>query len=212
MKAYFSRTVLGATISLALALPNAGLASEEENQAIKLCESKILDVYKVDKFRHVWAEQVGNHKFKVHGKVKYEGDKHPFDCKVKHGNIKSYHYDGPHPALNENDDVSVGTALAVGAGLAILAAVAAQSDDDQDSGLSGKKSVLEDECLEALSYRLRDERHHTADVRIKSSKLDGRTLTGEAKVYYGHERPHHANYTCHFDRNGRVHDSQYYLY
>ena len=37
-------------------------------------------------------------------------------------------------------------------------------------------------------------------------------LKGEAKVKYDHGRPHHASYTRHFDRHGRIVDSSYYLY
>jgi len=206
-------SVLGTAVSLALALPSTGLASENEREVIKLCERKIQQIYRVGDFRHVGTDKVGNHKYKVHGKVKYEGHKHGFDCKVKNGRVKSYNYDGPHPGLKDDDDVSLGTALAVGAGLAIVAAVASQANDDgKDGELNVRQSVLEDECHDALSYRLRDERHFSANVHLKSSKLEGRTMTGEAKVRYGHERPHKMEYTCHFDHNGRVADSRYHLY
>ena len=208
---------VAAAMSLGLALPGAAMASEEQ-RARQLCEQKIRDVYGVGDFRHVWGEQVGNHKFKVHGKVKVDDQKYPFDCKVKNGHVKSYAYHGPNPrhrGHKDDDDSNLGTALAVGAGLAIVAALAAsQGDDDNDesSRLTVRKSVLEDDCHDTLQYRIRDEHNYTARVHLQNSRIEGHDLVGGAKVKYEGEHPHHATFTCHFDSRGRVMDSRYHLY
>jgi len=209
---------LAAAIILGFLLPLNAMASEED-RAMQLCESKIRDVYGVSNFRHVSSEREGNHKFLVNGKVKYDDHKYNFNCKVKHGEVRSYAYNGPHKRhQDDNDDASnVGAVIAVGAGLAILAAIAAsQSDDNDDSGqgspLTVSKTVLEDDCHDTLQYRIRDEHDYSARVNIKDSRVDGHDLVGNARVKYDREDPQHATYTCHFDSRGRVLDSSYYLF
>ena len=208
---------LAATMSMALLLPVASMASEQGN-AEQLCKSQIRDAYGVSNFRNVWSETEGNHKFRVHGQVKMDNHKYDFNCKIKHGNVKSYAYDGPHQRHSDKDDDSgIGTAVAVGAGLAINAALAAsQAGDDKHRDTSSSrpvsKSVLEDDCHDMLQYRIRDEHDYTARVTLKDSKIEGHYLVGDAKVQYDRERPHHATYTCHFDSRGRVQDSRYHLY
>jgi hypothetical protein len=217
MNLKFSRALIAGVI-LTLLLPAFAMASEED-RAKRLCESKIEDVYGVNRFRHVLVDRVGNHKFKVHGKVRYDHHKYDFNCKVKQGNVKSYAYKGPHNRHKDDDDDNnnVGAAVAVGAGLAILAAIAMSQagdadDHDKDSTLSVNKSVLEDECHETLQYRIRDEHDYTARVNLKEARIEGHDLVGDAKIKYEREHPQHATYTCHFDSRGRVKDSSYHLY
>ena len=76
-------------VTLGMSLPSYSVASEQE-RAERICQEKIRDVYGVNKFRNVWAERLGNHKFKVHGKVKNQHERYPFDSKVKRGRVKSY--------------------------------------------------------------------------------------------------------------------------
>jgi len=212
-----SNTALATAVILASLFSTSTMASDKD-KAIQVCKSMIEDVYGVNKFRNVWSDREGNHKFMVHGRVKVDDHKYDFNCKVKNGNVKSYAYRGPHKRHGDDDDDSnVGTVIAVGAGLAILAAIAASQADDADdhdksSTLPVSKSVLEDECHEMLQYRIRDEHDHTAQVTLKESRIEGHDLVGDAKVKYHREHPHHANYTCHFDRHGRMKDSRYNLY
>ena len=205
------------TLSLCLALPTTAAASEE-HRAKKLCKNKITQVYGVSRFNNVWVEEVGNHKFKVHGKIRAQDHRYPFNCKVKNGYVKSYAYNGPHSRHRDDDDDSnLGTVVAVGAGLAIIAALAASADDDSDSNaassdINTSKSVLEDDSHDMLQYRIRDEHDSAAEVRIKRSELRGRDLKGEAKVRSTWGPSQRATFTCHFNRNGRLLDSSYHLY
>ncbi len=209
--------MLAVGIMLTLTLPLPAIASEE-NRAKKLCKSKIEDVYGVNNFRNVWSEREGNHKFRIHGQVKTHNHKYDFNCKIKHGNVKSYAYDGPHNRHRDNDDDSnIGTVVAVGAGLAIIAALAASqggADDSHDTNpsLRVSKSVLEDECHDMLQYRIRDEHDYTARVSLKDARIEGHDLVGDAKVKYDREHPQYATYTCHFDSRGRMMDSRYNLH
>lgn len=206
-------TSCGAVILLisGLNLATPSMASEA-TQAQRLCTDKITAISGYSNFSHVWTEQIGNHKFQVHGKaLPGDGHKWIFDCKVKRGQIKSYNYPGP--VKRDNDDDNIGTVLAIGAGLAIVAALAASADDDNDKGTqsTAQKSVLEDDCMEQLQYRIRDDHHSSARVHLKESRLDGHDLVGEAKVRYDHSG-HKAIFTCHFDRHWRLRDSSYHLY
>ena len=203
---------LALLVTLGMSLPSYSVASEQE-RAERICQEKIRDVYGVNKFRNVWAERLGNHKFKVHGKVKIHHERYPFDCKVKRGRVKSYAYHGPNPRHDDHDDNNLVPALAIGAGLAIVAAIAASDDDSSHdkSSLPVQKSVLEDDCHDELQYRIRDEHDHRASVHMRDARTDGHDLKGHANVKYG-GRAHHANFTCHFYGNGRIKDAQYYLY
>lgn len=208
---------LSAAMSLCLLLSGAAMASGED-RAEQLCKEKIHDVYGISDFRHVWGEKAGHHKYKVHGKVRVDNHKYPFNCKVKNGYVKSYTYQGPNPRYRDkdDDDSNLGAVLAVGAGLAIVAAIAASAADDSGGGKSSqlqrKKPALEDDCHDALQYRIRDEHNYTARVHMKNARIEGHDLVGDAKVKYDSEHPHHATFTCHFDSRGRLMDSSYHLY
>ena len=149
--------------------------------------------------------------------MKYHHQKYPFDCKIKRGQVKSYAYSGPSSHHDKHDDDNkVTTALAVGAGLAIITALASssgQGKSDHSEQIHVSKSDLEDECHDMLQYRIRDEHNFRACVNINNSRIEGNDLHGEAKVKYDvGEHPHHAKFTCHFNAKGHVLDSQYYLY
>ena len=105
--------------------------------------------------------------------------------------------------------------LAVGAGLAIIAALASQSgadDREKSSDLKAEKSVLEDDCHDMLQYRIRGEQDPTARDGLKNSRVAGHDLKGEATVRYTLRNAQRASYTCHFNHNGRLKDSQYHIY
>ena len=212
----FSSSLLAVAI---LSSISATVIANEEKDAKKLCKQTLRDHYDIQKFRDLWVEQVGNHKFKVHGKAKTNHHFYPFDCNVKHGHVKSYAYKAPIPdhSGDDDDDSNIGTLIAAGAGLAIIAALAANSDDDdKDSGgssqLNVKKSILEDDCHDGLQYRIRDEHNSSARVAMKASEIKGYDLKGEAKVKYNNSHPQHVRYTCHFSKRGHLVDSSYHLY
>jgi hypothetical protein len=150
-----SATTRSAAVVLSLTLPVGATASDLDD-AQRLCQDRIREVYGVSKLRDVWAEQIGNNKFKVYGKVKADNQLYPFDCKVKHGQVQSYAYDGPHGRPKDDDNSKLGTAVAVGAGLAIIAAIAAM-----DNPYKGEVSVKPDAFLEAREIMGADERTPT---------------------------------------------------
>jgi hypothetical protein len=115
---YRVQFMLALVVSATLALSSTVVASEE-HQARKMCKSKITEVYGVDRFSDLLTDKLGNHKFKVQGKVRVHNHMYPFKCKIKNGHVKSYAYNGPHdrhPEHNydddDDDDSNVGAAIA----------------------------------------------------------------------------------------------------
>lgn len=215
MNAYINR-LLAITLIPGSLLATPVAASEEDN-ARRICKSKIEHVYGVNRFRNIWSEREGNHKYRVHGRVRHHDHLYDFNCKVRNGQVKSYAYNGPHKRHrdDDDDDSNIGAAVAVGAGLAIIAAMAlSQADDGDGKGASQpvSQTVLEDDCHDMLQYRVRDEHDSSARVDLKSAKVEGRDLVGDARIWYDRRHPHHATYTCHFDSRGRLLDSRYHLY
>ena len=215
MKKIVNYVNLLAAVAFAFAVPTSAFADNQ--QAIYTCVEKIQSIYGVKDFRNTSADRLGHNKFKVYGKAKYNDHKYPFNCKIKNGRVKSYHYDGPH-ANSASDDSDLGAAVAIGAGLAIIGALAASSMSSNSDNSSSSNSLqidknrLEDECHDELSYRMRDEHHTSADVRIMSSEIHRNELRGDGKVRWANSRADHFTYTCHFDDQGWARDSQYYLY
>ena len=61
-----SAATRSAVVLLSLTLPVAADASDLDD-AQRLCQDRIREVYGVSKLRDVWAEQIGNNKFMVYG-------------------------------------------------------------------------------------------------------------------------------------------------
>jgi hypothetical protein len=210
-------STLTAALALSLAIPSSAFGLEAYD-AQRLCEDKIRDVYGVNKLRDVWAEQIGNDKFKVYGKVKADNQLYPFDCKVKHGQVQSYAYEGPHGRHKDDDDGKLGTAVAVGAGLAIVAAIAASQSGDGERSKSTStshgrsQSAIEDDCHDAVEARVRYDQERWGRVVFRNTHTSGNQFFGQATVTYGDRQPRQATFSCYLDGYGRVVDSSYQLY
>ena len=182
--------VLSALMVLML-IPASSWAQSRNDRAEDLCTDMIEQQYRVDRFRDVESEKVGNHKWDVHGLVRENSHNYAFNCKIKHGQVTSYSYAGPHRVKHDDDDAE--TAIAVGAGIALLAAIAATSGDDDSSKERGiDKSVMEDHCHDMIQYRVRDEQDYTAEVTMGRSSVEGKNLVGRARIDYAKGRPHKA--------------------
>lgn len=205
-------------LSIAATVPEAQ-AQQGKNQAARLCEQKMTERYGLDSFRDVWVDQTGNRSFEVHGKAKYERQRYPFECRIKNGYVKSYYYNGPHRAHESDDDSKLGTALAVGAGLAIIAALASKGGDAKDddyydfeASTDRDAELLEDDCYDELAQRMRHEHREHVALSLQSKDLRGRTLSGEGIVRWAHHPKSRFEYTCFFDGRGHIRDSEYHYY
>jgi len=206
---------------VALLVSLAGNAQATEEQAIQACQDRMRSEYDVNKFRNVFAERSGNHKYRVYGKVKIRGDRYPFSCRVKRGDVRSYSYNGPHGDRHKNSEKN----LAIGVGLAALAAaaiIASNKNSNENAGFESAwdtnspvdKEYLEDECHDTLASRIRHEHDDVKRVRLNSSQLghQGRKLTGRGHIRWDYGHPSELEFMCQFDRNGRVIDSYYSYY
>ena len=122
--------LFAAAVTLAIAAPSSAFAYDEDS-AIRDCEKRLRDEYKLSDFRHQSAETLpgGGHKYDVKGTTKVDGKQYPFGCEVRDRHVTSVTYKGPEPE-------GLGTAekLAIGAAAAIAAGVVASemSKDDKE--------------------------------------------------------------------------------
>lgn len=115
-------------LSLALATPGAAFAYGTED-AIRDCENRIRSEYHLTDLREAHASQLsGDKHYRIEGKAKVDGDKHPWSCEVKDRHVTRAEYDGPRAK-----GMSTGEKLAVGAAAAVAIGVAAnQASKHQD--------------------------------------------------------------------------------
>lgn len=216
-KSWLRRILIGFIAPIVLAVGAVPSAHAGEGRAKSLCEDAIKRHYGVDSFRNVWADRTGHYKYDVHGEVREDRRSYPFNCKVKGDYVKSYYYNGPHKKDDDNGGSKLGTALAIGAGIAIIAALASKSNGDDDyhdydSSTGRDAKLMEDDCHDELVYRLRHEHREHASVVLKTAKVRGRKLSGEGKVRWQNHPNNRFNYTCYFDSRGHIRDSEYQYY
>lgn len=124
------RAPMGILLTLALAAPGTVLAYGKED-AIRDCENRIRSEYNLTDLRDAQATQLDGEKhFKVDGKAKVDGDKHPWTCEVKNRHVTTADYNGPKPkGMGTAEKLAIGTAAAVAIGVA-----ASQANKNQDNG------------------------------------------------------------------------------
>jgi len=119
--------------SLALAAPGAAFAYGTQD-AIRDCENRIRDEYKVTDLRDATAEQLeGDKHFSVRGKAKVDGEKYHWSCEVKNRHVTMAEYDGP-----KHKDLSTAEKIAIGAAAVAIGVAASQAGKQQDDGYSSQ--------------------------------------------------------------------------
>ncbi|MFO1070090.1 MAG: hypothetical protein U1E14_16380 [Geminicoccaceae bacterium] len=219
------------------AVPLPALAGYDERDAVRDCEREIVDRYGYQEFRDVDTDGKGHDSYKVTGSLRIKhGDDRSFSCRVKHKEVVSVSVSGRGEGRNDDDDdgddgVGVGTAAAIGAGvlgLAILGAMAASGDDDgtADSNDSRRseyrsgngaspladRSYLETECRSELQAHIAEDHGAVKRVSLDQSRLDDRTLEGSGIVDFRNGGERHFDFSCEFDRQGRVYDGSYHYW
>jgi hypothetical protein len=115
-------TVAGLTI-MSLGIPAAALAYDE-NDAIRDCNKRMRDEYKLSDFRDESAEQIKDTSkhFIVTGRTKVDDDKYDYKCEIKDRHVTSVNYDGPEPeGMSTAGKIAVGAATAAAVGAAATA-------------------------------------------------------------------------------------------
>lgn len=111
----------GLLLTFALAAPGAALAYDEQD-AIRDCESRIRNEYKLNDLRDAQAQRLTDlsHHYKIQGQTKLDGSKYPWTCEVKDRHVTAVDYSGPKPkGLGTGEKLAIGAAAAVGGALAI---------------------------------------------------------------------------------------------
>jgi hypothetical protein len=131
------RSPVGLILTLALVAPGAALAYNEKD-AISDCESRLRSEYHLSDLRDAHATQLpGDKHFKVEGKAKVDGEKHPWTCEVKDRHVTSAEYSGPKPkGMSTAEKLAIGVA-AVAAAVAINEASKEGGEGHSGSGASG---------------------------------------------------------------------------
>ena len=217
----FDKQLISAGMAAALLLAASGVQANPDN-AKNLCKQTIkqAEAPHYSHFHGVAANKVANGQFSVNGKVKddRDGKDHDFNCEVRHGEVNSWYV---MPATGSGKEP---TAAEVGAGLlalAVVAAVAANIDDDdhqqrKSSHSSGETNPFDDmhylkkECKHEIRRHLRHDHGKIDSLEIKTADLDGRKLSGRAKVRFKDSEHHKMDYACHFNRSGEIHDGSYH--
>ena len=219
------------------AAPLPALAGYDERDAVRDCEREIVDRYGYQEFRDVDTDGKGHDSYKVTGSLRIKhGDDRSFSCRIKHKEVVSVNvsgggHHGSHDD-DDDDDSGMGTAAAVGAGvlgLAVLAAAISGSDDatGNDDSQAAKRaeysagngaspmsdrSYLLNECSAELKAHIAHDHGAVDSVELQQSRLDDRTLEGSGLVFFRSGGERHFDYSCDFDRQGRVHDGSYHYW
>ncbi len=115
----FRVPLTAAFITLATAASSA-VQAYDHRDAISDCESRLGSEYGLSDFRDQKAEKLSgeSHSYKVTGKTKIDGDKHPFECQVSDRHVTSINYDGPEPeGMGTSEKLAIGAAAAIATGL-----------------------------------------------------------------------------------------------
>jgi len=171
--------------------------------------------------RDILVEKKGHNSYVVSGKVEDRHDRdHRFNCRIEHKEVVSWNVSSGHDDKDKSDK----KALAIGAGivgLAAIAAIAASNSNDGEHEQSrslyntGRGNPFDDikylqnECRRVVRQHLAEDHGRVDDLDFKTADLDGRTLSGRGKVRFAYEGRHRIDYRCQFDRAGNIHDGHY---
>lgn len=222
-------TVLaGLTITCMLGAPLAQAYSEYD--ARRDCSRKVAgwnSDYRDARFENV--EDTGWDSYSLDGKVRSrdDGKDHKFTCRVQRQELVSWNVNAK-SVDEEHDHKSRNRALAIGAGVVGLAALAAimssssnktneekAQDDKRADYASGRSdpfadvAFLKQECATVLQRHLNDDHGEVRSVLLNTARLTGRVLKGDGTVTFEEGSTRRLSYTCDFDRTGRIYDGRY---
>lgn len=219
----------GVLLPVALASATASqpvLAHYDERDATRDCERAIVDAYGHQEFYSEQWRETGSDSYEMWGMVRVNhGHDQAFSCRISHREVVSARL---RTKSGDDDDGSfgAGTAAAVGVGvigLAALAALAASADDDHaeqraryqsshDADPLADRGYLEKECQANLISHLQHDHGAVERLRLGHAYLEGRDLRGQGDVHFRSGGERRLDFSCEFDRQGRIHDGSYRYY
>lgn len=210
MRRIGSALVLGA----GLLLPAIAEARYDENDAMRACERYIAGSYGYNDFRNVNVTGEGHHDYTVRGNIP-AGNKR-FVCNILHKDVVNVKILDADRKNDDDTDAAIGAGLV---GLALLAVAAASLDgnDTQDQPHEWQYggdpfddlSQLQDACAHELRRHLKADHGRVDSFHLTTAQLHNRDLRGSAHVLWADGDVADLNYTCQFDRQGRIYDGEY---
>jgi len=213
---------LALLLSTTLAAPNA-FARYDASDAKHDCKREVTHDYRYHNAHNVHVEKTDKGRFRVKGKVKSTADNkdHKFTCKVRHREVVSWNVN-PHGIGGDSSD-NDNTALAIGAGIVGLAALAAIASNDDEYSNSRNDyqndrgddpfddiNYLKKECNRTIWKHLNDDHSPVKSLHFNRVNLRHRELRGRGEVHFRDGEDRDLKFSCHFDRRGRVHDGDYH--
>lgn len=175
------------------------------------------------------VEDTGWDSYNLNGKVRgrNDGKDHDFSCRIQHRELVSWNVNSKSIDDEHNDKKDKRNRnLAIGAGVIGLVALAAmvsnsKSEENPEQDVkrtdysSGKGNPLADlaflknECNAVLRRHLDEDHGEVKSLDITNAKLTGRVLKGDGSVTFEEGSKRRLNFSCDFDRSGRIYDGKY---
>lgn len=158
----------------------------------------------------------GHRSYRVSGKAfDTKDNKHyPYVCKIRHGEVVDWRVNRSSKHSDKNSAIAAGAGL-----LAVLAIAAAANDDkhhtnrhrDHDKGASpfDDMKYLKKQCKQNIRRHIAHDDQAVKKIHLDTTHLNRRTLRGEGGVLFKRGGGSDISYECKFDRQGRIHDGHY---
>ena len=202
-------------LALAITITTTISAQAYKGEAEYMCTNVLTYSDKYDLPFNLHVVDKGHHSYNVTGSVKAHNSstKQQFKCNIRHGEVINWKVT---KASKHSDKAA---AIAAGAGLLALVAIAASNDDkhhtnrhrDHDKGASpfDDMKYLKKQCRQNIRHHLSNEDQPVKKIHLDTVHLNNRTLRGEGGVLFRRGGGYDISYECKFDRQGRIHDGHY---
>lgn len=169
---------------------------------------------------HEQAADKGHHSYNVTGKVKSRKNNstHNFSCKVRHKEVVNWNVSEPHHARSSNKD----NALAVGAGILAIAAIAAAANQNNNHATHDRYEnhatggnpfddlkYLKRQCRKNLRHHINRAHDRVEKLQLNTAHVHRKSLNGRGVVYFERGGARDLDYNCVFDRRGLIRDGHY---
>jgi len=222
------QTAIACAVALSMAFGSTPAFAYDASSAEGDCLRKVMNGDEGYRRAHeTKTETTGRNAYKVEGLVQDQQDRnHRFMCRIESREVVSWKVDGDVADGGKSSDT--GKALAIGAGVLAIAAVAGimaanhKKDKERDREYEqrrdydeGRGQALDDmdylkrECAREVRFHLERDHGDVRNLDLRYPNLNGRTLTGQGRVAFDQGGHRDLTYTCDFDRRGRIHDGHY---
>lgn len=153
----------------------------------------------------------GYNNYNVTGKLLSKTDKntHPFKCKIRNREVINWHVQNAHKGSDTDKAVAIGAGILAVAAIAAAANKDTHKDHDKGASVFSDMPYLKRQCRKNIRHHIRVENEPVKKVRLDTARLHNRTLRGIGGVLFKRGGGSDISYSCKFDRNGRIYDGHY---